>query len=161
MQKLGRCLGLVTICVMFANVFAVLAHAQSATLTLHDGSSIRGTVRSLHNGVYTVDSASLGIVQIEAGNVKMLTYGSAATAAGDTSISPAQLNAMSSKLLSDPRTVALIQSLGKDPLMKSVLADPEVRAAMARGDYERLMNNPKILKLLDHEAIREITRKVR
>ena len=38
---------------------------------------------------------------------------------------------------------------------------PEVRAAMARGDYERLMNNPKILKLLDHEAIREITRKVR
>ena len=161
MQKLGRFLGGLTICVASGVASTGVAQAQPATLSLHDGTSIRGTVQSLQDGVYTIASKSLGTVKIRTSEIKSLSYGTAEPAAGGASISAAQVNAMSSRLLSDPAVLTLIQSLGTDPQVRNVLNDPEVRAALSRGDYESLMNNAKIMKLLDHKTIQAIGRKVR
>jgi hypothetical protein len=64
---------------------------------------------------------------------------------------------LQSSLLANGDTVKLIMSLQNDPGVKAILSDREIMAAIQRGDYESLANNPKIKRLMNKAEIKQIT----
>ena len=128
--------------------------AFGATVLLSDGTVIQGEIESLHDDVYTIDTEALGEIHIRRENVRRIDYGGATGA--ETSPVPISLPALQEQLLQSEQIMSMIQALQSDPEIRAVLADPEILAAIASGNYETLLNNPKILALASHDKIREI-----
>lgn len=136
------------------------AVAQTATLHLNDGSSVVGEVRSLENGVYLIDGASLGRLEVPQDTVQSIQYGSGAAAmsGGTLSTQPAlDVTALGMSMMTNPAIISMIQSLKDDPQFRSVIADPEIQRAINTGDYLSLMANPKIIELMNHRTVKAIS----
>lgn len=152
------------------------ASARNATLTLKDGSTLRGQVTSLNNGVYTLTSSSLGTVTVAAANVESISYSdrgagvSADSTARNTRSSgrsalnsgqnQAQIQQLQRSLAADSTTMTMISRLQDDPQLKAILADPEIMRAVSSGDLSALMANEKFMQLMNNPSIKEITRQV-
>jgi hypothetical protein len=63
-------------------------------------------------------------------------------------------------MLSDAEIMNAIRSLQNDPDVQKVLQDPEIMKAIRIGDIGTLMRNPKFMKLLDKQSIRDINNKL-
>ena len=113
---------------VFSFCFAVASWAQQATISLNDGSVLRGDVVGLSNGFYSLRGNSFGELKIPKNNVRSIEY-------GDTSASPAgpglsQLQAIEARLLMDPNLLDSIQSLANDPLVRDIVNDPEIHCPL-------------------------------
>jgi hypothetical protein len=137
--------------------------ASAATVVLRDGTVIQGEVRSLEDGVYTIETASVGAVHVRAEEVRSIAE--AGTSPGTPAVgqptkegSPGAdaLDAAKSQISADPQLLAAVLALQNDPEVLAVLADPEVAKAMAAGDYNALMGNAKIVALMQNQKVREI-----
>lgn len=145
-------------------LLAICATASAGTVVLKDGTIIHGDVESLANGVYTIETGSLGQVRVPEEQVRSIDLagggvnGAAAGASPGPSLPPAglDLQATKSRISSDPKLMALLLGLESDPDVMAVVADPEVVKEMAAGDYTALMNNPKIVALMSNPKIREL-----
>ena len=149
---------------------AANAAAETATIELLDGSTLKGEVLSLKAGAYQVKTPSLGVIQIPQSDVALVRYEPAVsnpTAAVDAPPSRAgaeamldgnALAALQAQLSQNPQTLALIMSLGQDPVVQSILHDPEIRAAIAAGNLQPLLQHPKIQQLMAHPTVRAITK---
>jgi hypothetical protein len=136
------------------------ATAQTATFYLNDGSTVVGEVRSLDNGIYQIDGASLGRLEIPQEKLRSIQYGGASTTMPDalTGAQPTlDVDALGTSMLANPAIVSILQSLQNDPQFQSVVADPEIRRAINAGDYLSLMANPKILELMNHSLVQAIS----
>jgi len=140
---------------------------SAATIVLHDGTVIHGDVKSLQDGVYTIETASVGTLHVRAGDVRSIdadTKPQTAPAAGSPAAgSPAAgsspgaaLDAAKAGIVADPKLLATVLALQNDPTVLAVLSDPEVTKAIAAGDYDALMSNPKIIALTQNPKVREI-----
>ncbi|RMD85247.1 MAG: hypothetical protein D6820_00180, partial [Lentisphaerae bacterium] len=50
------------------------------------------------------------------------------------------------------------QLLEKDKQLQDIIMDPEIQQAIQKGDFLKLMNNPKILTLMrDPEKVKHLT----
>ena len=142
-------------------LFGVTVAGEVATIHLVDGSRIRGEVRSLKGGVYTIQGDALGTISIPQGKVRVVEYGATQTPKTEPVIDDATLNSVQSRLLSDPNILTAIQSLQNDPDVLAVMNDPEIQRAIEAGDYASLMNNAKIIRLMQNNAVKGITQQVR
>ena len=147
---------------LVASWLACSAVASAATVVLRDGTVIQGEVKSLQDGVYTIETTSVGTVHVRAGDVRSIDEdGKSPTAppAGQPAAgsSPGNaLDAAKSQIVADPKLLATVLALQNDPEVLAVLADPEVAKAMAAGDYSALMSNAKIVALMQNPKMREI-----
>ena len=66
------------------------------------------------------------------------------------------LDATESKIMQDPKLLAMVLVLQNDPDVQAVLADPDITKAVAAGDYTSLLNDPKIIALMHNPKMREI-----
>ena len=110
-------------------VLGVLAFGDpslAAMVTLQDGTVIRGEVKSLQDGVYTVESESAGTLHIRADQIRSID---------ETDRHPPPASA------APPSTA---------------LADPVVAKLIADGDYAALASNPKIVALMQNPKVRAI-----
>ena len=133
------------------------------TLMLKDGGVIRGEILTLKDDVYVVKTESLGTVRVQKRDVRTIDSGDGAAPglpAGATSAgplpNPAELNAMQSLMMQNPDVMSMIDALQHDPEVQAVLADPQIKRALAAGDYAALMNHPKILALAHNTNVLEI-----
>lgn len=148
---------------------AGLAHADIATIVLHDGSQLRGEVVSLKQGAYTIKTASAGVLSIPQEQIKVVQYGASAPLANSVEQTPAEtvgitqnmVSDMQRRLMQNPNIMATIESLKDDPQIQALVQDPAVQAAIAAGDYISLMNNPKFLALLNNPKVKGITQQVK
>ncbi len=112
-------------------------------------------VISMHNGVYTFKSPSLGEFSVHAKQVQSISSSSMPTSqAGSANIN---LNQLQSTLKAKPGNMKLINELKNDPDMQAVLSDPKIMKAIQSGDYSALANNPKFKKLMNNPAMQQIT----
>jgi len=124
-------------------------------IELRDGSVMNAEVISMHNGVYTLKSPSLGELRVNATQVQSISsLHMPASQAGSANIN---LNQVQSKLKANPDTKNLITGLQNDPDMQAILSDPEIMKAIQNGDYAALANNPKFQKLMNNPKIKQIT----
>ena len=133
--------------------------AELQRIVLQDGSSVNAEVLSLNNGVYTLRSPTLGNVTVSAGQVHTIQSIRATSPQTHKPTPDAHVNMeqLQSSLLANGDTVKLIMSLQNDPGVKAILSDREIMAAIQRGDYESLANNPKIKRLMNKAEIKQIT----
>ena len=132
---------------------AYAGEVQRVKLT--DGSVLNAEVISMHKGVYTFKSPSLGEFSINAKQVQSISTASMPTSqAGSANIN---LNQLQSTLKAKPGTMTLISGLQNDPDMQAILSDPKIMKAIQRGDYTALANNPKFQKLMKNPKIKRIS----
>ena len=96
--------------------------AETREIELTDGSVITGEVVSLSEGIYTVRSAMLGTLRIEASNIRIIRLqGSAAP-----SDAGGQVKSLEDKMLGDSEIMDSIRALQNDPDFQKILQDPEI-----------------------------------
>jgi len=77
----------------------------------------------------------------------------------DTGAAP-QLDELKERMVHDQGIMKLIRALQSDPKLQSLLSDPALLEAASSGDFEALINNPVIKKLLQDPRVREIEQRV-
>jgi hypothetical protein len=146
--------------------FGVLACCEpslAATVTLQDGTVILGEVKSLRDGVYTVESESVGTLHIRADQIRSINEtdqrpppASAVPPSGAPSSAASAVDAAKSQIARDPNLLTAVLGLQSDPEVVAALADPTVAKAIADGDYAGLASNPKIVALMQNPKVRAI-----
>jgi hypothetical protein len=130
--------------------------AETREIELTDGSVITGEVVSLSGGVYTVRSAALGTLRIEASKIRVIRLrGSAAP--GEAGV---QVKSLEDKMLGDSEIMDLIHALQSDPDLQKILQDPEIMKAVQTFDIDTLMRNPEFMKLLNKQSVQDINKKL-
>ena len=153
---------------LVASWLACCGVSSAATVVLRDGTVIRGEVKSLQDGVYTIETAAVGTLHVRAQDVSSIdesgkppsTAGPGQPANGPSPGADA-LDAAKSQIVADPKLLATVLALQSNPAVLAVLADPEVMKAMAAGDYDALMHNAKIVALMQNPKVREIIEALR
>lgn len=133
---------------------AVLA-AESVELALQDGTVVHGTLNSFIDGVYTINSNTLGTLRIEAAKVKGIR------SEGIQDSSPEALQSLQNKMAGDAAVMDLVKSLQQDPDFQAILGDKEIQRAISAGDLSTLEHNQKLLKLMNKSTVQEIAQKLR
>jgi hypothetical protein len=134
---------------------------EQREIVLKDGSVITGEVLKFDGKHYTVNSPSLGTVNIDNAEVSVIrTPGSTSNSKKSAApISPGDITAMQQQLLANQEIMALINSLQNDPQVQAILSDPELMQAIYAGNIDALLNNPKLKNLADNPTIKSITEK--
>ena len=148
---------------VMVSLLAFSAACLAATVTLRDGTVVHGEIQSMQDDVYTIETDSLGTIHVSKTEVRSIDEdGEPASAAGlesstqGSSIAAGELDATESKIMQDPKLLAMVLALQNDPDVQAVLADPDITKAVAAGDYTSLLNDPKIIALMHNPKMREI-----
>lgn len=130
--------------------------AEMREIELTDGTIVTGEIVSLTGGVYTVRSATLGTLRIEESNIRTIrlkdSVGSSANTGGE-------VMSLQNKMASDGEIMNMIQGLQSDPEFQEILQDPEIMKAVQTGDITTLVANPKFMRLLNNQAVKDIKNK--
>ena len=135
----------------------LMSGAHAAALKLRDGTVVRGTIVKLEDGVYHVDSTTLGQIKVRQADVETVQYGR--SQAGENANASAQIRQIQLDLASDGSIMSMITALQDNPQLKEILADPELMRAVNSGDLATLMASEKFMALLSQPDIKAITRK--
>jgi hypothetical protein len=146
----------ILVIIIIAAAATLVNGAEIREIELTDGSVIAGEIVSLSGDVYTVRSATLGIIQIEESKVRTIRR---KTATGTAGAPDSQIKSLQDKMLNDPETMHMIQSLQNDPDFQTILQDPEIMKAVQNGDLVTLMANPQFMRLLNKQTLQEIKNK--
>ena len=148
---------IVLLILVFLSLAAAVANAaETREIELADGSVISGEVVSLSGGIYTVRSATLGTLRIEASKIRVIRLQGTA-APGDAR---GQLKSLEDKMLGDSEIMDAVRALQSDPDLQKVLQDPEIMKAVQAGDIAALMRNPEFMKLLNKQPVQDINNKL-
>ena len=142
------------------------AHAgEPAEVELVDGSVVYGEIVSLKNGVYTIDSDSMGSLKISKSKIRAIRFRSqgvnkSVRENSQKNDKSSDIQAIQKSLLADQDIFKIILSLQDDPKVQEILNDPETMRAVQSDDIQGLMSNPKFMELLNHPKFREINKKM-
>ena len=138
---------------------------QVSEIELVDGGVILGEIISHSDGVFVVRSNSLGTLNVNQSEIRLIRLKSPTStekenvSAPGGSVSP-DIQALQKSMMNDEEVMGLVMSLQKDPKMQALLKDPDVLKAINSGDIATLMANPKFIELLNNPEIKEIQKKV-
>ena len=138
----------------------------SPTIELKDESRIAGEIKRIENGVYTIQSPSVGTVRVSQSNIVRIVYSSAAPKSASTSDKSSahdddltqNIQQVQKKLAQDPAAIQAIMSLESDPQIQAILNDPAIVKAIQDGDYMSLLSNTKIQALENNEQVKKLVR---
>ena len=70
------------------------------------------------------------------------------------------VDALKDRLMNDEEIMSKITALANDPAFKELMNDPEILKAVANNDVPALLSNPKFLRAIESDRIKEIERKL-
>ncbi len=153
----GRCLlSVVLVLLALAAAAPAVNAAETREIELTDGSVITGEVLSLARGIYTVRSATLGTLRIEASDIRVIRLKGYASP-GETRD---RVRSLEDKMPGDREIMDAIRALQNDPDIQKILQDPEIMKAVQAGDIAALMRNPEFMKLLNKQTLQDIKKKL-
>ena len=151
--------------ILFFFLYGTLCADGPAELELIDGSVLSGEVISFREGVYTVRSTSLGTIEINESQIRVIRVKPSESATGKT-VRPTntsidnELKILEESITSDQQIMQMIISLQNDPDIQELLQDAGIMEAVRSGDISTLMSNPKFRKILENPDIQQIQRRV-
>jgi len=131
--------------------------AEMREIELTDGTIVTGEIVSLTGGVYTVRSATLGTLRIEESNIRTIRL---KDSVGSSAHTGGEVMSLQNRMMSDGEIMNMIQGLQNDPEFQEILQDPEIMKAVQAGDITALVANPKFMRLLDNQAVKDIKDKI-
>ena len=146
-------------------LYGTLCADGPTELELIDGSVLSGAIISFREGVYTVRSPSLGRIEINESQIRVIRVKPSESFTGKT-VSPThtsidkELKTLEESITSDQQIMQMIISLQNDPDIQDLLQDAGIMEAVSSGDISTLMSNPKFRKILENPDIQQIQRKV-
>tara|TARA_B100000700_G_scaffold306654_1_gene382086 strand:+ start:211 stop:699 length:489 start_codon:yes stop_codon:yes gene_type:complete len=145
--------------------FALSAAAAADTVSLTDGTKLQGEVVSMSGGVYTIRTAAMGDVRIDAGSVASIQRGGGSvqgiTETASATMGAEAIQGLQSTMAQNPGMLGSIMQLQSDPQMQAILSDPELMRAVQSFDLETLRNHPKIRALMNNAKVKEIQKDMR
>jgi len=133
------------------------ANAQGLVeINLVDGTIISGKLISFDNGVYTINSTTLGTLEIKETNVRSLRSKTAAAETPPDMSTQTEIQSLQQRMIADEDIMKMITSLLQDPEFQELLQDEALMKAISSGDLNTLKSNPKFQKLLDKSAVEQI-----
>jgi hypothetical protein len=138
------------------------------SITLKDGTIIKGMVTKFENGVYSIHSEKLGEITVKDDDVGIIqsdqfsqsaTPLSAPAVAGSlvpSSDIRSQVQRMQGTLLSDPTIMQEIQQLVSDPEIQKLMSDQNFVADMLSMDQTKMQNSPKLQEMLTNPKVQRL-----
>ncbi|MBF0384796.1 MAG: hypothetical protein HQL27_02880 [Candidatus Omnitrophica bacterium] len=137
------------------------------SITLKDGSQVIGKIIKLEDGIYTVETASIGEINIEQDNVLQVGPASGEITAlaeeapsEDISGLKGEAYELQKSILKDEELMSEIKLLLEDEEVKQILSDPEVMSAVLSFNPQKVSENPRIQKLLESPKMRALIEKI-
>lgn len=147
----------------------IVSAAQASALSrfeLMDGSVIQGEILSFSGGIYRVNSDLLGTVSLPEEKIRAIkpahSTGSNeknSNESNEPNPGAQKINQMQDRMLSDPETLQLIEQLKGNPSVQQILQDEELMEAIARGNLNRVGEDPKIKDLMNDKTVGKIIEK--
>jgi hypothetical protein len=170
------CIALTCVLFSFLLVDSVFA-GKLSQIRLDDGSSIQAEVMSFSNGIYVLNSPSLGSFELSEDKIiSIQMFGKTglkrssqssfsdndrSSTAVSSSNSDSQVSQFRNQLTQDPETMQMIQNLQNDPSVKQILNDKDLMKAINGQDLGVVASDPKIKSFANSEAFRAILEKSR
>ena len=154
-----------TLCGIFLllcmTIVPVTVHAgELREIVLIDGSIIVGELVSLTNGIYTIKTATLGDLMVEDAKVEIIHNNLGRMEGLEKASVQQEIMAIQQEMIADESIVQLILALQNDPDFQDILQDETIMAAISSGDFNALMTNPKVVKLMNNSSVQEIKKKM-
>ncbi|MDO8661983.1 MAG: hypothetical protein Q7K98_02015 [Candidatus Omnitrophota bacterium] len=134
---------------------------QESRIELTDGSVLNGEVTSLASGTYTINTASMGVIKIDAAKVAKIESVKSSALSSAINLTPAQINSYKQKIMGNPDAAAAIKSLSANPQIKALAEDPEIVNAAKSGNIQELFSNKKFTDVLESPEIQETAKKIK
>lgn len=147
--------------IMCVGVFA----GELRDIELNDGSVVSGEIVSFKEGIYYVESVSLGSLQIDESKIRIISSQTATPTKGKTAYpSKNSLNRgiqnLQKSMISNADIINKIISLQDDPDIQEILQDPAIMDDIESGNLQGLLNSPKFMGLMDKSNLQEIMKQV-
>jgi len=176
--RFGKCICIALASGLFSFLLVGSVFAgKLSQIRLGDGSSIQAEVMSFSNGIYVLNSPSLGTFELsedkiisiqmprKTGNNRSSQSSFSGADRNSTTVSSSNLDSKVSQfrnqLTQDPETMQMIQNLQNDPSVKQILNDKELMKAINGQDLGVVASDPKIKSFANSEAFRAIIEKSR
>ena len=124
------------------------------TITLKDGSVLKGQVLSLNNGVYKVRTQNIGQIEIEEAKISSISDGTVAQSSQTQQKAQtlpvdisSHLEAMQMNILSDPKNLEQIQALTANESLMRMIQDPNLLKDLMSFDEKTIEGNASIQKI--------------
>ena len=152
---------IILIVFMSSNAFA----SAPVQIQLIDGSMISGEIISFREGVYTLQSGSLGTIKIDESQIKLIrmdSHGTAPWQPANTSNDSVDntIQTLQKSMTQNPRIMEMIQTLQNDPEIQSLIQDKDIMEAVTAGDINTLMSDPEFIKIFENPSIQQIQKEV-
>ena len=126
------------------------------TIALKDGSKLKGKIIAVQNDVYTVQTDTLGKVNIPEADIISITtsestpvYPTSSSSVNNPTIKE-KVSDYQQRIMADPQIVVDLQNMAQDKEIMSILSDKSLMADVLSYDPERIKNNPKIQQLMQN-----------
>jgi len=149
-----------TVLLILLALFLITHNAANAeglvVIDLVDGTTISGKLVSFDNGVYTINSTTLGTLKIkETTVISIRSKTSVAETPPDISTQN-EIQSLQQRMVADQEIMKIITSLLQDPDFQEILQDETLMKAISSGDLNTLKSNPKLQKLLNKSTVKQI-----
>lgn len=138
-----------------------LTQQADQTITLKDGTILKGRLVGVANGSYTIESQTVGQVNISADQVSNIAAAGSSSATQhftnpDGKLPADTVHSIKTNMLQDPEIMSLMQELVQDPSIMEILKDPSLMQAALSMDPEQIKNNPQVQKLVQNPTMQKI-----
>jgi len=155
---------IIIFCLFFLGLSAAAYCGQASRIELTDGSVINGEIISLSDGVYTINTSSLGQMKLEGAKVsKIETVNPLSNnpASGTQNLSQSQVESYGKTLMEDPKNAAIVTELATDNQFQELAKDPQLKEAAKAGDIQAMMKNEKFKAILENPKLKETIKKLK
>ena len=139
-------------------------------ITLKGGSTLKGEVIQLKDGIYTLEILDLGRMNVPESNIQSITSSETpgsqySQSDGSNSLQKAQVksqvNQIQKNILSDPGLMIELQNILNDGEVKAMLSDPKLLNDVLSYDPEKIQQNDNVQDLMQNEKMQKLMEKIR
>ncbi|MFA6357976.1 MAG: hypothetical protein WCY09_04855 [Candidatus Omnitrophota bacterium] len=158
----------IVFCALFFALNTAVYCAQLSKIELSDGSVINGEIVSYLNGIYTINTTTVG--EMKVGSEKISKIESVKSAPSGIPASPilqgnnpnqSQVNAYGQALMQNPENAAVLISLTSNPELQAMASDPEIIEAAKTNNIQALMKNPRFMNMVNSPEMQEAVKKLK
>jgi len=146
----------------------IVCHAQTQkTITLKDGSILKGKVLGLKDNIYTVETSDLGTITVPAGNIVNIASPQKASTQkqvgqGDTQKAELkkQMQQIQGAIMADQDIMSDMEGLANNEEVRAMLSDPELLNDVMSMDPDKIQGNSKVQNLMNNPQIQQLMQKI-